>query len=147
MTDVQLTPYLTAHDCAAAIDFYEAAFGAVETGARFTDPEGKIGHSEINIGGATIFLSDEYPDFGARSPKSLGGSAVALHIRVADADETARRLVAAGAEVLMEVAAQADGERRGTFLDPFGYRWMVGEKLEEVSKDELRARVTGFDIT
>ena len=147
MTDVSLTPYLSPHDCAAAIAFYEKAFGAVETGARFTDPEGRIGHSEITIGGATLYLSDEFPDFGARSPRSLGGSSAALHIRVADADETARRLVEAGAEVLHEVAEQADGERRGTFLDPFGYRWMVGEKLEEVNKEELRSRVTGFDVT
>ncbi|MYE82017.1 MAG: VOC family protein [Gammaproteobacteria bacterium] len=147
VTDVSLTPYLSPHDCAAAIAFYEKAFGAVETGARFTDPEGRIGHSEITIGGATIYLSDEFPDFGACSPQSLGGSSAALHIRVADADETARRLVAAGAEVLHEVAEQADGERRGTFLDPFGYRWMVGEKLEEVSKEELRSRVSGFDVT
>ena len=147
MTDVLLTPYLTAHDCAAAIAFYASAFGAVETGARFTDSDGRIGHAEIGIGGATIFLSDEYPDFGARSPRSLGGSTVALHIQVVDADETARRLLAAGAEVLSELAEQADGERRGTFLDPFGYRWMVAQKVEEVSKDELRARVTGFDVT
>ena len=147
MPDVQLTPYLTAHDCAAAIAFYADAFGAVETGARFTDSDGRIGHAEISIGGATIFLSDEYPDFGAQSPKSLGGSTAALHIQVADASETARRLVAAGAEVLQELAAQADGERRGTFLDPFGYRWMVGERVEEVSKEELRERTTGFDIT
>ena len=147
VTDVSLTPYLSPHDCAAAIAFYEKAFGAVETGARFTDPEGRIGHSEITIGGATIYLSDEFPDFGACSPRSLGGSSAALHIRVADADETARRLVAAGAEVLHEVAEQADGERRGTFLDPFGYRWMVGEKLEDVSKEELRSRVSGFDVT
>ena len=145
--DVVLTPYLTAHDCAAAIAFYTEAFGAVETGARFTDSDGRIGHAEISIGSAAIFLSDEYPDFGARSPRSLGGSTVALHIQVADASETARRLVAAGAEVLRELEAQADGERRGTFLDPFGYRWMVGEKVEEVSKQELRERTTGFDIT
>ena len=135
------------HDCAAAIAFYARAFDAVETGPRFTDSDGRIGHAEISIGGATVFLSDEYPDFGARSPKSLGGSTVALHIQVVDADETARRLVAAGAEVLAELAEQADGERRGTFLDPFGYRWLVGEQVEEVSKDELRARVTGFDVT
>ena len=147
MPDVLLTPYLTAHDCAAAIAFYASAFGAVETGPRYTDSEGRIGHAEIGIGGATIFLSDEYPDFGARSPKSLGGSTVALHIQVADANETARRLLAAGAEVLSELSEQADGERRGTFLDPFGYRWMVAEKVEEVSKDELRERVTGFDVT
>ncbi len=147
MPEVVLTPYLSAHDCAAAIAFYADAFGAVETGARFTDSDGRIGHAEIGIGGATIFLSDEYPDFGAQSPRSLGGSAVALHIQVADADATARRLVAAGAEVLRELTAEADGERRGTFLDPFGYRWMVGEKVEEVSKEELRERTTGFDIT
>ena len=115
MTDVLLTPYLTAHDCAAAIAFYASAFGAVETGARFTDSDGRIGHAEISIGGATIFLSDEYPDFGARSPRSLGGSNVALHTRVVDANETARRLLAAGAEVLSELAEQPDGERRGTF--------------------------------
>ena len=64
MTDVQLTPYLTAHDCAAAIDFYEDAFGAVETGARFTDPEGRIGiqHQEV---------TGHYPDgerFSLRHP-------------------------------------------------------------------------------
>ena len=62
MPDVLLTPYLTAHDCAAAIAFYSKAFGAVETGARFTDSDGGIGHAEITIGGATIYVSDEYPD-------------------------------------------------------------------------------------
>ena len=147
MPEVLLTPYLAAHDCAAALVFYADAFGAVETGPRFTDSDGRIGHTEISIGGATIYLSDEYPDFGAQSPKSLGGSTVALHIQVADANETARRLVAAGAEVLRELTKEADGERRGTFLDPFGYRWMVGEQVEEVSKEELQERATGFDIT
>ena len=76
----------------------------------------------------------------------LGGSAVALHIRVADADAVAVRLVEAGATTMREVAEQADGERRGVFLDPFGYRWMVGQKVEEVSMEELRERVTGFEV-
>ena len=147
MTNVTLTPYLTTHDCAAAIDFYERAFGANETGARFTAPDGKIGHAEISIGGARIFLSDEYPDFGAVSPKSLGGASVALHIQVDDADDVSRRFVAAGGTVLRELCEEPDGERRGTFLDPFGYRWMVGELVEEVSKDELRDRVGDFDVT
>ena len=147
MTNVTLTPYLTTHDCAAAIDFYERAFGANETGARFTAPDGKIGHAEIGIGGARIFLSDEYPDFGAVSPKSLGGASVALHIQVDDADDVSRRFVAAGGTVLRELSEEPDGERRGTFLDPFGYRWMVGELVRQVSKDELRDRVGDFDVT
>ncbi len=147
MTNVTLTPDLTTHDCAAAIDFYERAFGANETGARFTAPDGKIGHAEISIGGVRIFLSDEYPDFGAVSPKSLGGASVALHIHVDDTDDVSRRFVAAGGTVLRELSEEPDGERRGTFLDPFGYRWMVGELVEEVSKDELRDRVGDFDVT
>ena len=130
MADIVLTPYLAVHDGAAAIDFYQRAFGAEETGHRFTDEDGRIGHAELGIGGATIFLSDEYPDYHALSPKTLGGSAVMLHIQVADADAVAARLVEAGAETLREVADQGDGHRRGVFLDPFGYRWMVGQAVE-----------------
>ena len=81
------------------------------------------------------------------SPKSLGGASVALHIHVDDADDVSRRFVAAGGTVLRELSEEPDGERRGTFLDPFGYRWMVGELVEEVSKDELRDRVGDFDVT
>ena len=130
MVDVVLTPYLTVHDGAAAIDFYQRAFGAEETGHRFADENGKIGHAELAIGGATIFLSDEYPDYHALSPKTLGGSAVMLHIQVADANAVATRLVEAGAQTLREVADQGEGHRRGVFLDPFGYRWMVGQAVE-----------------
>ncbi len=138
-----LTPYLSFHDCAAAIRFYEDAFGAIETGARFTDSDGRIGHAEISIGGNTVFVSDEYPDFDVHSPKSLRGTHVALHLEVNDADAAAERLVAAGAQVKQPVAAQADGERRGTFLDPFGYRWMIGEQVETVTREELARRVEG----
>ena len=92
-------------------------------------------------------MAREHPDFGAVSPKSLGGASVALHIQVDDADDVSRRFVAAGGTVLRELSEEPDGERRGTFLDPFGYRWMVGELVEEVSKDELRDRVGDFDVT
>ena len=64
-----------------------------------------------------------------------------------DADETARRLVDAGATVLHAVAAQADGERRGTFLDPFGYRWMIGQPVEAPSKEQMQERIgDGFRV-
>jgi PhnB protein len=142
-----LTPYLGVHDCAAAIDFYRRAFGAEETGPRFTAPDGRVGHAEISIGGSQIFISDEYPEVGAFSPRRLGGSHAALHLQVPDADLTARRLVEAGATVLHEVAAQADGERRGSFLDPFGYRWMIGQQVEAPTKEEMQERIgDGFRV-
>lgn len=131
-----ITPYLALDDCAAAIRFYADAFGAVETGERYTDGDGRIGHAEIRVFGVTLFVSDEYPDYGARSPKSLGGSHMALHVQVTDADAVARQLVAAGADTLREVTAQPDGERRGTFLDPFGYRWMIGQRADVDRNDD-----------
>lgn len=141
MAEALLTPYLGVHDCAAAIEFYRRALGAEETGPRFTAPDGRIGHAEISIGGSRIYISDEYPDVGALSPKRLGGSHAALHLQVPDADETARRLVDAGATVLHAVADQADGERRGTFLDPFGYRWMIGQQVEAPSRAQMQERI------
>ncbi len=141
MEQALLTPYLGLDDCAAAIAFYRQAFGAEEIGLRFTDSDGRIGHAEISIGGAVLFVADEYPEVGASSPKSLGGSHAALHLKVADAQATGQRLVAAGAEVLNAVAEQADGERRGVFKDPFGYRWMIAETGEERTQAEVQQRI------
>ena len=124
---ITITPYLCFHDCAAAIRFYRNAFGAVETGHRYTDDDGRIGHATLTFDGVTLFVSDEYPDYGVHSPKSLGGTHTALHLAVEDADASAARLVEAGAEVTQPLADQDDGERRGTFRDPFGYRWMIAQ--------------------
>ena len=83
-----ITPYWAFDDCAAAIRFYADAFGAVETGERYTDGDGGIGHAEIRVLGVTLFVSDEYPEYGARSPKSLAGSHMALHVRIADVESS-----------------------------------------------------------
>lgn len=128
MQSIVVTPYLTYHDCAAAVRFFSEVFGGVETEEQYNDDDGRIAHATIRLGGATLFVSDEYPDYGARSPHDLGGSPVALHFQVADADAVAARMVAAGGTTLGKVEDQADGERRGTFLDPFGYRWMIGQR-------------------
>jgi uncharacterized glyoxalase superfamily protein PhnB len=55
-----LAPYLCCKDAPGAIDFYVKVFGAKET-MRLAEPSGRIGHAEIQIGGAPIMLSDEYP--------------------------------------------------------------------------------------
>src|SRR5215213_6947417 len=90
------SPYLTIKDAIAALAVYREAFGAEEQ-FRLTAPDGKIGHAEIRIGGSTLMLSDEWPDFGALSPPTIGGSPVKLHLYVDDADAVVARAVAAGA--------------------------------------------------
>jgi len=119
------TPYLCVRDTAAAIAFYERAFGAREI-ARLPQLDGRIGHAEIRIGEAPIFISDEFPEIGVLSPQSLGGSPVMIVLDVADVDALFDRAVAAGATVDRAVADQFGGaHRNGKLSDPFGHRWML----------------------
>lgn len=149
-TDVAalLTPYLAVHDGAAAVAFYSEAFGAVEE-SRFTGPDGRIGHAELVIGTVRLFLSDEYPEVGAVSPRTLGGSAVALHLEVADVDAVHARAVAAGAEELRALADQPHGARQSSILDPFGHRWLLSQPTAAVSPAEVERRMgdDGWTLT
>lgn len=132
-------PYLCCRDAARAIDFYKQAFGASER-LRMADPAGKIGHAEISIGEALIMLSDEFPDHGALSPQTVGGSPVGIHIYVDNVDQLAERAVAAGASMPRPPADQFYGDRSATLVDPFGHRWFFATHVEDVSHEELRRR-------
>ena len=107
-----VTPYLCARDAAAALDFYKTVFGAEEL-FRLTDPgDGRIGHAEFRIGETLLFLADEYPDFGAIGPDTLGGSPVSLHVQVSDCDA-----VIAGAEAAGALVRCAEDRRSRTGRD------------------------------
>src|ERR1017187_913437 len=72
-----VTPYLIIDGAAAAIEFYEKVFGAVEV-MRMPGPDGRLGHAEIKIGDSHVMLADENPEMNARSPKSVGGSPISI---------------------------------------------------------------------
>jgi PhnB protein len=135
-----VTPYLCVSDAAAALDFYKKAFGAVET-LRLNGPGPKVGHAQIQIGKALVMLSDEFPDFGALSPESIGGSPVRLHLNVPDVDAFVARAVAAGAKLVRPVRDEFYGHRTGTVRDPFGYSWSIATPKEEVSAEEMQRRI------
>jgi PhnB protein len=136
-----LRAHATVHDAKAAIDFYVKAFGAVEQ-FRLVEPSGRVGHAEIKIGDSVLMMNDEYPDFGARSPASVGGSPVAFHIQVPDADAAVERAVKAGATVVRPVQDEFYGDRMGMVACPFGYRWSLATPKEQVSPAEMQKRWT-----
>src|SRR3989442_14136412 len=105
---------------AQGIDFYKKAFGAEET-MRFPAPGGTIGHAEIRVEGAPVFLADEGPGVGLQSPQQLGGTPVRGCVYVEDVDAVAPRAEAAGAKVLRPVADQFFGERAPSAAGPFGH--------------------------
>jgi PhnB protein len=131
--------YLSVRDASAAIAFYARAFGAREK-LRLTEPGGRVGHAELDFGGATLMLADEYPEHDLRGPASLGGTTVTIHLHVDDADEAIRRAVEAGASLEREVSDQFFGERSGCIRDPFGHRWNIGHHIEDVTPQEMQRR-------
>ena len=83
-------------------------------------------------------LVDEMLEYGAKSPKSLGGSAVTLHLYVDDVDAAFARAVAAGAKVTMPLADQFWGDRYGQLEDPFGHKWSIATHKRDVTPEEMK---------
>lgn len=132
-----LTPYMTVRDASRAIEFYKKAFGATERGI-MKGPDGKVMHAEIMIGDSIVMLGDEFPEFGAVSPESTGGSSMGLHIYVKDVDAAFDRAVKAGARVEIPVSDQFWGDRYGRLKDPFGHKWSIATHTKDMSADEMK---------
>ena len=134
-----ITPYLSIKGASDAIEFYKKAFGASEV-MRMAQPDGRIGHAELQFGDSRIMLADEHPEMDFRSPRAIGGTPVMLHLYVDDVDTVVSRAVSAGAKALRPVEDQFYGDRSGSVVDPYGHVWQVATHKEDLSMDEIRKR-------
>jgi PhnB protein len=137
---VKLFVYLHITNASDAIAFYQAAFGAREL-YRLTEPGGtRIGHAELDFGGTTVMLADAFPEFGVKGPDALGGTPVTVQLQVENADAVIARAIEAGAALDRPIQDQFYGERTGTIRDPFGHRWNITHRIEEVTPAEMQRR-------
>ena len=134
-----ITPYLAVRNAKAAIAFYQKAFGAKEIG-RLIMPGDNVGHAELQIGDSHIMLSEEMPEWGNKSPATLGATTVAMVLYVANADTTFQQALDAGATAVSPVKDEFYGDRSGVVLDPFGHKWHINTHIEDVSFDEMQQR-------
>jgi uncharacterized glyoxalase superfamily protein PhnB len=135
-----ITPQLVVKGVTEAIGWYTRALGANEL-LRNVAPDGeKVMHAELLLGDSRFFVHDEFP--GLASPASLGGSSVTLHLYVQDVDALYARAVDAGAEPLQPPENQFWGDRYGMIRDPFGHRWSIASRIEDLSPRELQARAS-----
>lgn len=137
-----VTPHLVCAGAAGAIAFYKQAFGATEM-IRLAGADGKLMHACLCINGSSVMLMDDYPEHGATSPKTLGGTPVTIHLVVDDVDTVVATAVAAGATVVMPVADMFWGDRYGVIEDPFGHRWSVATPKHQMTEAELHAAILG----
>ena len=139
---MSITAHLVVHlvvqgaDRAAA--FYREAFGAEEL-ERIPTPDGRLMSVQLRIGDSLVHLADEFPEMGVLAPPTIGGTAVVLALRVADAEAVFAQAIAAGAEVRQPVQDTFWGDRHGQVEDPFGHRWNVDQHLRDVPHDEVLA--------
>jgi PhnB protein len=138
-----VTPYLIVNGAAKALDFYRRAFGAREQ-MRMPGPDGKVMHAEIQIGDSKVMLADEFPQMGARSPQSIGGTPVGICLYVAKVDAVYEQAVAAGASVERPLQNQFYGDRSGTLIDPFGHKWTIATHIEDVAPAEMEKRMAAM---
>jgi PhnB protein len=131
-----LTPHLVVKDAVKALEFYEKAFGAEVLGKMLT-PDGKVMHALLKVGDSMLMLNDEFPEMGALSPASTGGSGVTIHIYLENVDAAFSRAISAGAEVKMPLMDQFWGDRYGLVADPYGHQWSMATHVRDMSHDEM----------
>ena len=135
-----LTPHLVVKGANEAIEFYKKAFSAEELN-RMPGPDGQsIMHATLKIGDSMLMLNDEFPDMGALSPASLGGSGVTIHVYVNDVDAAWKQALDAGAVETMPLADQFWGDRYGMVKDPYGHNWSLGARKEILTPEEVQQR-------
>jgi PhnB protein len=138
-----VTPSLTVRNAAQAIEFYKKALGAEEL-MRMPNPDGTIGHAELKIGDSIIFLSDEFPNMGNKSPQTLGAATGGLYLYVEDVDKAFQRAIDAGGKVKMPVTDMFWGDRNGQFSDPYGHTWSLSTHTQDMTEQEIEKGAKEF---
>jgi PhnB protein len=137
-----LTPFLVCSPARAAIDFYRTVFGATVVSI-MDGPDGTVAHAELDLGRGRLQLSDPDPEYGLVEPErgtdDVSGSTC---IYVPDVDAVFAAAVEAGATVREPPATFVTGDRFASIVDPFGHRWAVLTRVEDVDPAEAERRLT-----
>jgi PhnB protein len=138
-----VTPHIIVRNAGEAADWYQRALGAA-VGTSIQLPDGRYMEIELRIGDSQVMIADEFPELGAVSPQTLGGTYGALTISVDDADTAWRRALDAGAVEHHPLADAFWGERHGQIIDPYGHRWGISQTVEDVDPAEVTRRAAAF---
>lgn len=138
-----LTASLNLRGARKALEFYKSAFGAEEIFI-MPGPGDSVMHGEFRIGDSVVMFCDEAPDWDALSPETVGGCPLSLNLYFPDCDAVTERAKSFGAVVLRPPTTYPWGERSSMLRDPFGYRWAVCTKVEDVSMEELQKRLASM---
>ena len=134
-----LTPHLVVPGAAKYIDFLKSAFGAVEV-SRSPGPGGRLMHAQVQIGDSALVFNDDFGADMGMPPLAEGRMPYQLHLYVPDADAMWASALAAGCTAVMPIGDQFWGDRYGVLQDPFGVRWGIATRVEDLTPAEQQER-------
>ena len=121
-------PMLTINNGVTDISFYEKAFGAIEL-RRFSNDDGTIHVSEMEIDGAMFHLHEEGERKNRLSPDTLKSTTVTIGLFVDNVHAVIAKAVEAGARVISPIQDYEYGYRQGEIIDPFGHQWQIEKDI------------------
>ncbi len=138
-----ITPFIVVDRPAEAIAFYEAVFGAkAKNVTEMGEGDGRtIVHADIDFGDGYIQLGGPSPAFDLVLPPGEGKACYSLGIYVPDVDRTLALAKAHGAVVREPATNFVSGDRYASIVDPFGVRWSIMTRIEDISEEESFRRV------
>lgn len=139
-----ITPFIVLKNPSEAIEFYKSVFNArVKDITEFLDENGNkiIVHAELDFGNGFLQLGAANPAYKLVLPPTEDNVCYSLAIYVSDVDQVFENAVARGAKVREPVVNFVSGDRYGSILDPFGVRWSIMTRIEDLSEEESSRRV------
>jgi uncharacterized glyoxalase superfamily protein PhnB len=137
-----LTPFLVCSPASEAIDFYAAVFGASVV-SRMDGPDGSVAHAELDFGNGRLQLGDASKDYGLVAPDPAADqTSSSTCIYVPDMDAVFAAAVEHGAVVREPPSTFVTGDRFASVLDPYGHRWAIMTRVEDVSPEEAERRLS-----
>lgn len=137
-----LTPFLALHDPAGALRFYAEAFGARICGV--TEMGGTVVHAELDFGHGRLQLGAVNPSYRLVPLPDGDDDCYSLGLYCSDVDDVVTRAVALGATVREETATFVSGDRYASLRDPFGVRWSMMTRVEDLSDTDSDRRVADW---
>lgn len=139
-----LTPFLAVSPAEGALAFYTEVFGAkLISRTDMPGPDGatQIAHAVLDFGNGRLELGEPDPSFHLAAMPAGDDVVFSLGLFCPDVDAVVDRAVEHGATVREPATDFVSGDRFASIRDPFGVRWSVMTRIEDISDEESARRV------
>lgn len=140
-----LTPFLAIPSAREAVTFYEEVFGARTVGV--TEFDGVVVHAELDFGQGRLQLGEPNPAYHLVPSPDGDDDCYSMAFYCSDADALVARAEQAGATIREPLANFVSGDRFASIRDPFGVRWSIMTRVEDLSEEDSAQRVAEWAAT